>query len=300
MLVVKACEARAPPDRIADRPVSQIDFSMLPISAKSDSDWLLKAAEALRHEGCAVVSDVLPEATIESAREAMYRTQEAIHAEIGEQRLEAAGEIGVLRIPALYDQAFLDLLTLPEMLAIVDRVLGDTAILHLQNGFVLPPRGGADTKGFQHSFHRDFPRHLHGYVASLNVMLVLDEFTERNGGTLVVPGTHQRPEQPAEEYLQAAAIAVECPVGSMILFDSTLWHAAGPNRSENDRLAINHQFTRAFFKQQIDYVRALGDERVLAQPARTQQLLGWYTRVVTSLDEYYRPSAERLYRSGQG
>jgi ectoine hydroxylase-related dioxygenase (phytanoyl-CoA dioxygenase family) len=273
---------------------------MLMLSAKSDSDWLLKATEALRHEGCAVVSDVLPEPAIESTREAMYRTQEAIHAEIGEQRLEAAGEIGVLRIPALYDQAFLDLLILPEMLAIVDRVLGDTAILHLQNGFILPPRGGAESKGFQHSFHRDFPRHLHGYVASLNVMLVLDEFTERNGGTLVVPGTHQRSEQPAESYLQAAAIAVECPVGSMILFDSTLWHAAGPNRSENDRLAINHQFTRAFFKQQIDYVRALGDERVLAQPDRTQQLLGWYTRVVTSLDEYYRPSAERLYRSGQG
>ena len=49
-----------------------------------------------------------------------------------------------------------------------------------------------------------------------------------------------------------------------------------------------------------DYVRALGDEIVLAQQPRTQQLLGWYTRVVTSLDEYYRPASERLYRSGQG
>jgi ectoine hydroxylase-related dioxygenase (phytanoyl-CoA dioxygenase family) len=39
---------------------------------------------------------------------------------------------------------------------------------------------------------------------------------------------------------------------------------------------------------------------VRAQDDRTQQLLGWYTRVVTSLDEYYRPSDERLYRSGQG
>jgi len=29
-------------------------------------------------------------------------------------------------------------------------------------------------------------------------------------------------------------------------------------------------------------------------------LLGWDTRVVTSLDEYYRPPGERLYKSGQG
>lgn len=83
----------------------------------------------------------------------------------------------------------------------------------------------------------------------------------------------------------------------MVVFDSTVYHAAGQNRSGKDRLSINHQFTRSFFKQQIDYVRLLGDE---ALPARTQQLLGWYTRVVTSLDEYYRPAHERLYRADQG
>jgi len=55
-----------------------------------------------------------------------------------------------------------------------------------------------------------------------------------------------------------------------------------------------------YIKQQIDYVRALGDEVVLCQASQTQQLLGWYTRVVTSLDEFYRPEAERLYRKGQG
>ena len=86
----------------------------------------------------------------------------------------------------------------------------------------------------------------------------------------------------------------------MIVFDSTLWHAAGANISGRDRLGVNQQFTRSWIKQQVDYVRALGDTIVLAQQPRTQQLLGWYTRVVTSLDEYYRPESERLYRRGQG
>lgn len=93
---------------------------------------------------------------------------------------------------------------------------------------------------------------------------------------------------------------MECPAGSMIVFDSTLWHAAGINTSGKDRLAINHQFTRSYFKQQIDYVRALGDDLVSSLPPRTQQLLGYYTRIPTRLDEYYRPSSERLYRAGQG
>ncbi len=95
-------------------------------------------------------------------------------------------------------------------------------------------------------------------------------------------------------------MAIECAAGSMLVFDSTLWHAAGVNTSGKDRLAINHQFTGSYIKQQIDYVRALGIQAVLEQKPRTQQLLGWYTRVVTSLDEYYRPGQERLYREGQG
>jgi ectoine hydroxylase-related dioxygenase (phytanoyl-CoA dioxygenase family) len=73
----------------------------------------------------------------------------------------------------------------------------------------------------------------------------------------------------------------------MLVFDSTLWHAAAVNRSGRDLLAIDQQFTRPFFTPRIDYVRALGDEMVLRREPRTQQLLGWYTRVVTSLEEYY-------------
>src|SRR5262249_42155118 len=181
-----------------------------------------------------------------------------------------------------------------------DETVSETAVLHLQNGFILPPQEDSVGRSFQHGFHRDFPRYMNGYLASLNIMLTLDDFTATNGGTLVVAGTHQHPDRPEELYMAAGAIPVECPAGPMIVFGSTLWHAAGPNRSDHDRLAIIHQFTRSFFKQQIDYVRALGDELVLDQPPRTQQLLGWYTRVVTSMDEYYRPADERLYRSGQG
>ena len=264
-----------------------------------DETWLVKTIESVRHIGFAVVTDILDETRQVNTRDAMYRVQRAIVDDVGEDRLRRAGEHGVLRNMILYDDHFLRLLELPEMLDVVDRVLSPTAVLHLQNGFILPS-AETETASFQHSFHTDFPRYMEGYVASVNVMLAIDPYTSENGGTIVVPGTHQRPQRPSDDYLAAAAIPVECPAGSMIVFDSTLWHAAGQNRSGGDRLGINHQFTRSFFKQQIDYVRALGNKVVERQPARTQQLLGWYTRVVTSLDEYYQPAEKRLYRSGQG
>lgn len=274
---------------------------ILPAFAATDEAWLEQALEALDYMGCAVVTGVLDEALLDETRKAMYRVRDAIRSDVGEERLYRAGELGVLRLMLAYEDHFFSLLTQPEVLAIVDATVSNTAILHLQNGLVLPPSSSSGApRVFQTTFHRDFPRYLDGYVASMNVMVAIDAFTAENGGTLVVPGTHQLASRPSDRYLEAHAVSVECPPGSLLVFDSTIWHAAGENRSTADRLAINHQFTRSFLKQQVDYVRALGPEKVLAQPARTQQLLGWYTRVVTSLDEYYRSPEERLYRSGQG
>jgi len=271
------------------------------LDAHSDG-WLTSAIGRLRDVGYAVVEGVLEGERLKRGEQGLYDVQHAIHEEVGPYRLTQAGELGVLRIMARFDPWFLTLLETPEMLAVVDATVSDTAILHLQNGFILPPASDPEDGGatFQQTFHRDFPRYLDGYVASVNALLTFVDFSADNGGTLVVPGSHQRPDAPDTDYMPEAAVAVECPAGSMVLFDSTLWHAAGVNRSGEDRLAVNHQFTRSWIKQQIDYVRALGDELVLAQPPRTQQLLGWYTRVVTSLDEYYRPAEERLYRAGQG
>jgi ectoine hydroxylase-related dioxygenase (phytanoyl-CoA dioxygenase family) len=271
------------------------------MSVGKNGKSLQNALESLRYAGYAVVEGLLETSLIRTTREAMYRAQEAILRDIGEERLKRAGERGVLRLMMKYEPHFFKFLEMPEMLAVIDNTVSETAILHLQNGFILPTSPREETLAvFQHSLHQDFHRVLNGYLASINVIFTIDEFSAANGGTLIVPGTHQRTSAPSQEYLKENAIAMECPAGSMFIFDSTLWHAAGPNISGKDRLAINQQFTRSYIKQQIDYVRALGDQCVLVQQPRTQQLLGWYTRVVTSLDEFYRPEKERLYRRGQG
>jgi ectoine hydroxylase-related dioxygenase (phytanoyl-CoA dioxygenase family) len=264
-------------------------------------DWVDAALQALSKDGFAIVEGLLSREQLERTREAMYAVADRIREDVGEDRLARAGELGVLRLMLRYDPHFYSLLELDAVLEIVDRTVSETAILHLQNGLILPSfPAEAEPDVFQTRFHRDFPRYLGGYIASINTFLAIDDFTADNGATLLVPGSHQRSDPPDADWMREVAVPALCPAGSMIAFDSTLWHAAGVNRSGRDRLAINQQFTRSFFKQQIDYVRALGDEAVLSQPPRVQQLLGWYTRVVTSLDEYYVPAEQRLYRAGQG
>jgi ectoine hydroxylase-related dioxygenase (phytanoyl-CoA dioxygenase family) len=270
-------------------------------SQEKNPPWINDVLEQVQTAGYAVVEGILSDQFIETTRIAMYHAQRMIVSELGEDRLQRAGELGVLRLMMKYDPHFFKFLEIPELLLVIDNTVSSTAIMHLQNGFILPSFRSEQTPSiFQNNFHQDFPRVLNGYLASINIMFAIDEFSVNTGATLVVRGTHQMMTPPDNEYLSGNAAAVTCSAGAMVVFDSTLWHAAGVNTSGKDRLAINHQFTRSYIKQQIDYVRALGDATLLAQPPRTQQLLGWYTRVVTSLDEYYRSESERLYRKGQG
>ena len=252
-------------------------------------------------DGFVVIESVVDRNVLEETRSRMYAVRDRIVDEVGADQLQRAGELGVLRLMMRFDPFFFRFLELPEVLSIVDATVSPTAILHLQNGFILPSFAASENpRVFQNRYHQDFPRALHGYLASINVLFAIDDFTRENGATWVVPRTQQTQTAPSPEDVASAAIPVECPAGSMIVFDSTLWHAAGSNTSGKDRLAINQQFTRSWIKQQIDYVRALGGDIIEALPPRTQQLLGWYTRVVTSLNEYYQPEERRLYRKGQG
>jgi ectoine hydroxylase-related dioxygenase (phytanoyl-CoA dioxygenase family) len=273
----------------------------MPRVSANSQNWLKQTLEALRCAGYAIVEDVLDSYFLEATRTALHKVQADIISEIGAERLEQAGELGVLRFMMRYDSHFFKFLEIPEVLKIVDQTVSETSILHLQNGFILPSFPvDRSPQVFQNQFHMDFRRVLNGYIASINTFFAIDEFTADNGATLVVPGSHQKLEPPDPDYLKENAIAAVCPAGSMLVFDSTLWHAAGINTSGRDRLAINQQFTRSYFKQQVDYVRSLNHEVLTSQTERTQQLLGYYTRLPCTPDEYYRPAAERLYRSGQG
>ena len=234
-------------------------------------------------EGYCVVSGFLTAKQVDDTKEAMYDLQET--------RIERNGELGVLRL--MMDEApfFLYLLEHPRMLEIIDSTVGNTAILHTQNGFILPSLN--DTPNvFQNSWHMDFRRVLNGYLASINVMVCLDDFTEDSGATQVMPESHQR-EMPGV----FKPITVECKAGDAFVFDSTLWHRAGINKSGKDRCSINHQFTKSWIKQQLDYPRVL-DWLEPNLSERTKQLLGFYSRVPASLEQYYH--VPRYYRAGQG
>ena len=193
--------------------------------------WLEQTLENLRILGYGVVEGALDEVLIQETREAMYAAQQAIRADVAEDRLERAGELGVLRLMLAYNDHFFRFLELragARGRGCDRHGHGDPALAERVDSAVVRCWRDARTSSSS-ATTATFRAILNGYLMSVNTFFAIDEFRQDNGATIVVPATHQREPAPSEELLNANAMPVECPAGSMIVFDSTLLHAAGEN-----------------------------------------------------------------------
>jgi len=115
----------------------------------------------------------------------------------------------------------------------------ETAVLHLQNGFVLPAFDGNEAPSvFQNSFHRDFPRVLNGYLASVNILFAVDEVYRKEWSHAGRAGHTSIAFRTESGLSQGCGSPSRVSGGRNGHFDSTLWHAAGGNTSGKDRLAL--------------------------------------------------------------
>jgi ectoine hydroxylase-related dioxygenase (phytanoyl-CoA dioxygenase family) len=147
--------------------------------------------------------------------------------------------------------------------------------------------------------HRDVRAWTRDYRLSLNMLVMLDDFTAGNGATLFLEGSHRVEAAPAVEVFQAEARQHTGRAGDILLFNSLVVHAAAPNLSAAPRAALTLCFGRPFMKPQMDWPRFLGPDAEARLTPRARQLLGYDARVAASLDEYYQPPERWTFKADQ-
>jgi ectoine hydroxylase-related dioxygenase (phytanoyl-CoA dioxygenase family) len=267
----------------------------------TDDNWLELVQEAIEVYGVCLVGNAIDENMLDELRPALYKVRDQLSRDLGEKLVTAqkSGDNSI-RFMMKYNEIFLGILENPIIRDIVLNVLSSHAILKFQNGLIQAPAGvvEADQIADQRNFHMNSRQMHKGTLTSLDVGFGIDAYCEDTVALHVCPGSHQRGPVP-RQLLESTAEPVSCDAGTIIVFDSTLWHYESNNRGQDDHLSIFHQFTMPYIKQHIDYVRTLGADRVVGLSPVLQQFLGYYTRVPASLEEFYVPAEERLYKAGQ-
>jgi len=192
--------------------------------------------------------------------------------------------------------AFLELLEADHGQPFLQTFFDGPYILNTYGGVLNLPND-VSYVGRVHRDQRTFSGELH---LMAQILVMLDDFTPDNGATYLLTGSHRRAERPPDDLFFRDAVRAVAAAGSILVFDSNLWHAAGVNRTDRPRRALTLGFTRPFMKQQLDYPRALGYDRSETLSPALRQLLGYNARVPVSLDEWYQPPDRRLYKRDQG
>lgn len=173
------------------------------------------------------------------------------------------------RVYALFakTRAFDGPATHPLLLGVLDRVLGHHQ-LSAPVGIQIGPGESAQV------LHRDdsiYPLTKPHRDVVLNTMWPFDDFTESNGATRLVPGSHRLDDAPGE----AETIVAEMPAGSVMFYLGSLWHGGGANATDRPRLGVILEYVSSWLRPQENHVLAVPREVAATLPKRLQELLGY-------------------------
>jgi ectoine hydroxylase-related dioxygenase (phytanoyl-CoA dioxygenase family) len=137
------------------------------------------------------------------------------------------------------------------------------------------------------------------HVATVcNTMWALTDFTEANGATRIIPGSHLRDHSPVygRHY---DSIPAEMRRGSVLVWHGSLWHGGGANRTDSRRVGIAMNYCAGWIRQQEN--QQLGIPRDVAQrfSPRLRELVGYgvYNKLIGHID---RKNPVQLLGDGAG
>jgi hypothetical protein len=168
-------------------------------------------------------------------------------------------------------------------------------ILNSFGGFINEKSANTYSK----NMHRDVRTYTGDLKFMINLLVMLDDFTLDNGATYLLSGSHLAPNRPDETFFFENADRAIGKKGDLLVFDSHVWHATGDNKTDNVRRALTLTLTKPNFKQQADYPRMIGYDKMNSQSDFLNQIIGFFSRVPATLEEYFQPVEKRFYRRDQ-
>jgi ectoine hydroxylase-related dioxygenase (phytanoyl-CoA dioxygenase family) len=239
---------------------------------RRNEDAVDALVEEIREVGFAVVEGVLTEEQLAEMRRRIDEVYDQQVEEVGGlERLALINDLDVARGLLAYDDMFVEMAAMPQVIEVVQRFLGEYIVLSSQNGIINRP----SDELFQVTWHRDLQyRHFtSSRPLAMSALFAIDEFSAETGGTHFLPGSHRSEKFPSPEYVERHQVVAKAPAGSVVIFDAMAYHRAGANTSGRVRRAVNHIYGVPNIQQQISLPSALGGR--FEDDPRLRRLLGY-------------------------
>jgi len=159
----------------------------------------------------------------------------------------------------------------PSVLPLVESVLDAGCLVSSLSSIAI---GGGETAQPIHADDQLLPLPKPHIATICNTMWALTDFTEANGATRIIPGSHLYDHGP-DYGTHYDSIPAEMSAGSVLIWHGSLWHGGGANTTDTRRYGIAMNYCAGWIRQQENQQLGLDPALVAGFEPRLQQLVGY-------------------------
>ncbi|MEM7100406.1 MAG: phytanoyl-CoA dioxygenase family protein [Pseudomonadota bacterium] len=150
------------------------------------------------------------------------------------------------------DRVFVEAVLNPKLMALAEFSVG--------RGFLLSQVAvsirsqGAEEIGL-HADQNWLPAPFPAHNMLLTACWACDDYSQAGGSTLIIPGSANLKRHPNHEEIaaKAGAIPIECPAGSVVVWDGSLWHSNYPRVLPGERVVLHVTYSRLMMRTVENY-----------------------------------------------
>ncbi|WP_421119415.1 phytanoyl-CoA dioxygenase family protein [Aquihabitans daechungensis] len=249
--------------------------------------------DAIAEQGYTILPGVIPPDVVA----ALLDDLERLHAELG-TRPAANGFEGTstLRVYNLlaHGPLWQQVPVHPAVLPVVEGVLDPGCLVSSLSSISIGP---GETEQPIHADDQIIPLPKPHVPTVCNSMWALTDFTEANGATRIIPGSHLADRSPhfGSPY---DSIPAEMEAGSVLVWHGSLWHGGGANATDQRRVGIAMNYCAGWIRQQENQQLGIPVDTARTFSPRLRELCGFgvYSGLIGHIDR--RSPAEVVLDAG--
>ncbi|MBQ0720224.1 MAG: phytanoyl-CoA dioxygenase family protein [Gammaproteobacteria bacterium] len=241
------------------------------------------AIEEIKTQGYTVIEDFLSPTQLQAVKALLPRINGQY---LGRNNFEGGKTERIYALLA-YDKIIQDVVEDPRIMALCDQFLEPNYLLTTSQSICIHPGETPQPWHCDDVFYSiPRPRPMVG----LSTVVAIDDFSEENGGTEIIPGSHlwsddevggdyrsgegERDSAFAER-MQGQSVALEMPAGACVVFASNTLHRGGTNTSAKPRQALSNQYCQPWARTIENFYLSVPTALVNEMSPKLKSLLGY-------------------------
>jgi ectoine hydroxylase-related dioxygenase (phytanoyl-CoA dioxygenase family) len=227
-------------------------------------------AERIVHDGYTILEDAIEPDLVDALTADLVRLERLYDVKPSPNSFEGAKTVRIYNLLA-FGKLYETVPVHPAVLPVVEQVLDPGCLVSSLSSIGIEPGEIAQPI---HADDQLIPIPKPHVPTVCNTMWALTDFTEANGATRVIPGSHLRDHSP--DYGKPYdSIPAEMAKGSVLVWHGSLWHGGGANSTDRRRVGIAMNYCAGFVRQQENQQLGIPREVAAGFSPRLRELCGY-------------------------